>query len=193
MQIEYEATFANIDKDEMRARLQDAGAELLKPEFLQKRTTFSLPSGHEIEGGWLRVRDEGDKITMTLKVVQNGNIEEQKEITLQVDNYAQAEYFLQSIGCERKAYQETKREVWKLDSVEVDIDEWPFLSPYVEVEGKNEAEVKAVSTKLSFDYGTALFCSVGHLYERQYGIPEAVINDETPVITFEMDNPFIKK
>jgi len=37
MQIEYEATFSDIDKDEIRGRLKSVGAELVKPEFMQKR------------------------------------------------------------------------------------------------------------------------------------------------------------
>lgn len=51
MDIEYEATFENVDKDEMRTRLEKAGATLCRPEFLQKRVVFNLPSGHEINGG----------------------------------------------------------------------------------------------------------------------------------------------
>lgn len=34
MQIEYEATFENIDKDEIRDRLKKAGARIVKKEFL---------------------------------------------------------------------------------------------------------------------------------------------------------------
>ena len=41
MDIEYEATFENIDKDQMRAKLKQAGAELVKKEFEQKRVVFS--------------------------------------------------------------------------------------------------------------------------------------------------------
>jgi hypothetical protein len=40
MNIEYEATFYPIDKDEMRGRLKKAGAKLIRPEFLQKRDVF---------------------------------------------------------------------------------------------------------------------------------------------------------
>ncbi|TAK96315.1 CYTH domain-containing protein [Patescibacteria group bacterium] len=190
MQIEYEATFTDIDKDDMRARLRKAGAKLLRPEFLQKRVVFKLPAGHEIEGGWLRVRDEGDKITMTLKAVKDGKIEDQKEITLQVDNFQQAEYFLTSIGCQKKAYQENRREVWDLDGVEVDLDEWPFLPPYVEVEGASEDKVKQVSKKLGFDYTQAKFCAADTLYNLHYGVSKEMINNQIPLITFEMDNPF---
>src|SRR3989344_1894216 len=69
MKIEYEATFVKVDKDEIRERLTSVGAKLIKLEFLQKRITLNLPSGHELKDGWLRVRDEGDKITLSLKVV----------------------------------------------------------------------------------------------------------------------------
>ena len=191
MKIEYEATFPNINKDEIRQRLKTADAELVRPEFLQKRSTFNLPKGHEIKNGWLRVRDEQDKITMTLKVVKAGKIEEQKEITLKVDDYAQAEYFLQSIGCEKKSYQETKREIWMLEGVEICIDEWPFLEPYVEIEGNSQEAVKNISTKLGFDYFRALFCSVDVLYRMKYGMPEEEV-DRIPLITFESKNPFLK-
>lgn len=191
MQIEYEATFTNINKDEVRSKLKQAGAKLIKPEFMQKRVVFNLPTGHEIDGGWLRVRDEGDKITTSLKVVKNGKIEDQKEICLEVDNFDNAVMFLQKIGCEKKAYQESKRELWILDNVEITIDEWPWLEPFVEIEGKSEAAVKQASHKIGFDYNQALFCAADKLYNMKYGISEEKINNHTPEVLFSGDNPFI--
>lgn len=191
MNIEYEATFEKVDKDEVRARLRAAGATLVRPEFLQKRVVFNLPSGHEIPGGWLRVRNEGDKTTMSLKVVNGDRIEDQKEICLKVDDFDAAVQLLAMVGADRKAYQETKRELWALNGVDVTIDEWPFLEPFVEVEGKGEAEVRAVSEKIGFDYATALFCSVDTLYARKYGFEEDVFNNHSSLVVFDMDNPFV--
>ena len=94
MDIEYEATFENVDKDDVRSRLKAAGATLARPEFLQKRVVFNLPKGHEIPGGWLRVRNEGDKTTMSLKVVSGDRIEDQKEICLKVNDFDAAVQFL---------------------------------------------------------------------------------------------------
>ncbi len=190
MNIEYEATFTNIDKNEIRSRLSEAGAELIKKEYLQKRFVFELPSGHEIKGGWLRVRDEGDKITMSLKVVDGARIDDQKEIQLVVDDLNKAKDFLASIGCPEKAYQENKREWWRLDEVDITIDEWPFLEPFVEIEGQSEESVKAASGKLEFDYSQAKFCSVDTLYSEKYGFSLDKINKEMPRIVFDMDNPF---
>ena len=99
---------------------------------------------------------------------------------------------LESIGCEKKAYQESKRESWELDNVDITIDEWPFLEPYVEIEGKSEEKVKQVAEKLGFEYAKALFCSVDTLYNKKYGVSEDIINNHTPEIIFSGKNPFIK-
>jgi len=190
MKIEYEATFPNVDKDEIRERLKKAGAALERPEFLQKRIPLNLPPGNEIPGGFLRVRDEGDKITMTLKIVDGEKISDQKEIILTVDSFDEAVNFLRALGCTDKSYQETKREIWQLDGVEIMIDEWPFLEPLVEIEGLSEDAVKKVSEKLGFDYAKAMFCTVDKIYAKQYNIPISRINKGTPKLTFNMKNPF---
>src|SRR3989338_3633089 len=106
MDIEYEATFININKNEMRAKLKKAGAKLIRPEFLQRRNVFHLPKRCKIKGGCLRVRDEGNKITTTLKVVDGVKIHSQKEINLEVDDFEKASQLLVVLGCKKKAYQE---------------------------------------------------------------------------------------
>lgn len=189
MNIEYEATFPNIEKDDVRKRLKVAGAVLVQPEYLQKRIPFWLPNKENAENSWLRVRDEGDKVTLSLKTHNGKNIENQKELCLEVNNFDDAVELLESIGCTRKSYQETRRELWMLDGVEITIDEWPFLDPFVEVEGKDEESVKNVSKKIGFDYGTALFCSVGSLYVQRYGIRPDKINTLEKLV-FNMPNPF---
>lgn len=191
MNIEYEATFLNIEKDDVRNRLKAAGAVLVRPEYVQKRKTFQLPKEKRSEGAWLRVRDEGDKITMSLKIVDGKAITDQKEICLEVNEFSSACELLTMIGCEEKSYQVTKRELWTLDGVEITIDEWPFLDPFVEVEGKDETSVRSVSEKLGFDYNTALFCAVGTLYQLKYDITLDEINNRTPLLDFDMKNPFV--
>ena len=37
MAIEYEATFININRDDIRKKLKKSGANLVKPDFLQKK------------------------------------------------------------------------------------------------------------------------------------------------------------
>jgi len=159
-----------------------------------KRYTFNLPKGHEHKDKFVRVRDEGDKITLTFKIVPVGGaaIDEQKEICFKIDDFDKAVDFLKTIGCQEKAYQETRRELWQIGQTEICIDQWPFLEPLVEVEGQSEAIVKEVSEKLGFDYSKALFCAVGAIYAQKYGVDENFINNHIPKINFEMENPFLK-
>jgi len=192
MEIEYEAVFTNIEPESFRAVLTSAGAELARAEYMQTRSSFNLPESVLTQKGWARVRDEGDKITMSVKSIEGEGIESQKESCVTVDSFKQAESLLTQLGCDKKAYQETKRELWMLDGVEVTIDTWPFLEPFVEVEGSSEAVVKAVAEKLGFEWAAAKFCEVDTLYSEKYDISTDQINNHTPEILFDMDNPFIK-
>ena len=188
--IEYEAKFISIDKDNVRERLKLAGAKLVKPEFLQKRVVFNLPTGHEISGGWLRVRDEADKITMSLKVISGSKIKDQKEICLKIDNFQEAVKFLETIGCNKKSYQENRRELWGFKDVEVAIDEWPFVEPFIEIESDSEDKVKEVAKNLGFNYTQAFFGATDIICQKEYGIPLDVINS-IPEIRFDMKNPYL--
>lgn len=190
MKIEYEATFANISKDEIRERLKKADAVLVRPEFLQKRYSLDPPDASNRKRGWIRVRDEGDKITVSHKTDHGEGIEKVTEHTINVDDFEGSKILLESIGCRTKSYQETKREVWNLDEVEICIDEWPYLEPFVEIEAENESLVRETSKKLGFDYKKAVFGPVSVLYSKKYNVPERIINKEMPKITFEGKNPF---
>ncbi|NTU69386.1 CYTH domain-containing protein [bacterium] len=191
MNIEYEATFIDINKDDIRDKLRSIGAKLIKPEFMQKRHVFSLPKNHKLKNGWVRVRDEGDKITMSLKDV-GSKIHEQKEARLVVNDYNEAVTFIEKLGFPAKAYQESLRELWVLGGVEITIDTWPFLDPIVEVEGVSEEAVKTVSKELGFNWSQAKFCSADTLYKEKYNISEDIVNNHTPKLIFEMKNPFVK-
>jgi adenylate cyclase class 2 len=182
MKIEFEATFIDLDIDTIREKLKVLGAKLLKPETLMKRIVFTPPQ--TMPGAWLRVRDEGDKITLSLKQVTGEKIEDQTELCLTIDNFDQGVSLLESLGCVRKSYQETKREEWHLDGVEITIDTWPGLEPFVEIEGKNESAVRQTTEKLDLNYNEALFGSVDIIYEKKLGIPPDVINNRTFEITF---------
>ena len=65
MQTEIEAKFLDIDPEALREKLQSIGATLVHSERLMKRKVFDLPDQtFQQSGAWVRVRDEGDKITL---------------------------------------------------------------------------------------------------------------------------------
>ena len=185
MNNEIEASFLDIDKDEIRAKLKAAGATLGYAEILMRRVVFDT-GPHS----FARVRDEGDKIVMTYKNYLNDkDIMGCKEVNLVVDSYDEAIKFLRGCGLEEKARQETYREMWRLDGTEVTIDTWPWIPTYIEVEGGSEESVWQASEKLGFTKEEAHFGAVDHIYQHYYGVDMDIVNCETPVINFEMEPP----
>lgn len=171
MKPEIEATFINIDKEQIRAQLKSLGATLLQPETLMRRTIFDID-----DYSFVRVRDEGNRITMSYKHLDSLSLSGMKEICLTVDNFDEAINFVKALGLKPKAEQETYREEWQLDGVEVDIDTWPWIPSYIEIEGPSEAAVKAVAGKLGFDMQDALFGSVDQVYNLYYDVTRRDIN-----------------
>ncbi len=193
MQTEFEAKFTGVDIIALRARLSSLGAQLLQSETLYKRAVFNPPPALAKKGFYGRVRDEGNRVTMSLKSTGKvSTIDQQKEIELIVTSFESAVDMLVTLGFEQKAYQETKREKWQLAGAEICIDSWPFLESFVEIEGSSEQQVKYIASQLGFDYSSAIFGAVDVLYAAKYGIDTKQINMGTPRIVFGMQNPFLK-
>ncbi len=186
MLTEFEATFIDYEKQDLRDRLKKAGAKLIQPERLMRRANFNPPKTGDIETAcWLRVRDEGNKITMSIKEVAGIKINDQKENCLEINDFEQGVEFLKNLNCKQKSYQETKRESWELNGTELEIDTWPGLESFLEIEGQSEDEVKKVAEKLGLDYNKAIFGAVDLIYQKKLNIPPEVINNHTPELTFE--------
>lgn len=171
MKPEIEATFTKIEKNQLRVQLKQLGATLLQPDTLMRRTIFSID-----DHSFVRVRDEGNRITMSYKHLDSLSLSGMKEICLTVDSYEEALNFVKAIGLKPKAEQETYREEWRIDDVEIDIDTWPWIPSFVEIEGPSEAAVKEVAAKLGFKMDDALFGSVDQVYNLYYDVTSQDIN-----------------
>lgn len=185
MQTEIEAKFLHVDHDQIRKRLRAAGASCAQTMRLMRRKNYDYPDGRLSSSfnGWVRVRDEGDKITLSYKQLNDRTLLGTKEVSLTVDSFEAADAFLRSIGLEVNSYQETKRESWVLGDVQVELDEWPWIDPFIEIEGPNEAAVHEVATRLGFDVTAAVHGSVEVAYQAEYDVTEDEI-DSWPEITF---------
>lgn len=184
MEIEIEAKFLDIDAGVLREALKKCNATLVHDECLMRRKNFDHTDGRLEEiGGWIRVRDEGDKTTLTYKQLVDRTIEGTKEIEVVVDGFDKTCDFLLAIGMDNKSYQETKRERWEFDGVEVTIDTWPWIPTFVELEGGSEEKLKKVAEKLGLDWAKAMHGSVETAYQACYNVSEAEI-DSWETITF---------
>jgi adenylate cyclase class IV len=102
--------------------------------------------------------------------------------------------FFKDLGYEQKSEQESLRETWEKDGVEVMMDTWPFLETYIEIESDSESRVKALAVELGFKWSEARFgASLAPIVKEKYGLSENEVNNNTPKIVFGEKNPFDKK
>lgn len=190
MQTEIEAKFLHVDHAAIRDKLTELGATCKQPMRLMRRKNYDFSDGRlsTERNGWVRVRDEGDKITMSYKQLDDRGLHGTKEVNLTVDSFEQADAFLTALGLEPTSYQETKRESWTLDGADIELDVWPWILPYLEIEGSDESTVKAIAAKLGLDWSAAQHGSVEVAYHAEYDTTDQEI-DDIPVITFEEPIP----
>ncbi len=184
MKTELEAKFSAIDPADLRAKLEKVGAKRVHPEILMRRKTFDLPDRKLYKtGGWVRVRDEGEKITLSYKQMNDRTLHGTKEITVIVNSFEETCALLRAMGMEEKSYQETKREAWNLGRVEITIDTWPWVPTFVEIEGDSEESVRKAAADLGLDWSKAMHGSVETIYQMHYDFTDEEI-DHWPSITF---------
>ncbi len=171
MQAEIEAKFIDVDIEDVRARLKTAGATLEQPMRDMRRVLIE-EEHHLAERSFLRIRDEGDKVTLAFKrkTAKKGEdtATSTHEIETTVGDFDTAVQLFAEAGWNYITYQESRREQWRCDSAEVTIDEWPWVNPYVEIEGESEDTIRRLAEKLGFDWSAAVFSSVNAIYRRDY-------------------------
>lgn len=189
MKTEIEVKFLNIDLDAMREKLQSIGAVCDQPMQVMRRVTFDTPE-MKSKNGFVRVRDEGHRITMTYKQYNEMSLTGAKEIELNVNSYEDALLFVQAVGAKTKSTQEARRELWHLDDAEIVLDEWPWLNPYMEIEAPSEESVKKTATALGLNWDEAAFGDINVAFRSQYPHmreDEAIYN--LPDIRFDLPLP----
>lgn len=177
MQTEIEAKFLDADHESVRRKLKELGATCEQPMRLMRRKHFDYPDFRlGKKGGFVRVRDEGNKITLSYKQVDDLTINGTKEVTVAVNSFEEAEKLLGILGLKVKSFHESQRESWRLGDIEVELDEWPWLPPFVEVEAASEKQIWHVAGQLGLDKQKAVHGTVDFVYARYYDITESEVN-----------------
>jgi len=189
MEIEFEAKFLEINKTDLIEKIKSLGGKLKKGLTLYKRSVFGLC---DVKRGYVRVRDEGDKITMTAKLYKNPKFPEEYELELKNNNnFEQGEAFLQALNLDKKAYHETMREKWTIPKTngkelcELAIDYIPGLPVYVEVECNSKADLNKCIKMLGLPKDKMMFGAYGQVFVHYYGMTRTDIDNNVPSITFQ--------
>lgn len=86
MKTEYEAKFLQIDIDAIRSRLRAADATLEQPLRLLRRIVYESPQ-LKAKNAYIRVRDEGHRVTLTYKQFDALALDGAKELEVVVSDF----------------------------------------------------------------------------------------------------------
>ncbi len=184
MKTEIEVKFINITIDAIQQRLLAAGAVCEQPMRLMRRALMETPD-MAAKDAFLRLRDEGNRVTLTYKQHLKTGIEAANEIETTVDDFDATKALLEASGMIFHTYQESRRETWKLGDVEVVIDEWPWMPPYIEIEGDNEASIREAAATLGFSWDEAVFGGVDVVYRMLYPAMSVRGVIDIPLVRFD--------
>ena len=169
-EIEYEVRMLEIDREEILELLKSNGAIKVK-EGLQQRYVYDFNPVQKHK--YIRVRTDGIKTTLTIKQNLGDTIDGTKELEMEVSDFETANQILNELGYTPKGYQENYRLEYELDGVKFDIDRWPLIPEFMEIEGPNEEAIYSILDKLKISRESV---TAEGAYEH-YGIDSSELED----------------
>jgi predicted adenylyl cyclase CyaB len=185
---EFEAKFYPVNKEEFRERLRKIDAKLVIPERKMVRLVADWRENPVLSNReCIRVRNEGKVIRLSFKTFADDpkEVTDQEEIETEVGNFDATVKILKQAGLKFNRKQETLREEWRYNEVQITIDTWPGLQAYTEIEGDSEMGVKEVAAALGFDWDNKLVMPASGLYSKVYGISEEQALEGISSISFD--------
>ncbi len=189
---EFEITFLEVDVPDLEKKLASIGAQKIG-EYNYSRALFDYPDFRmNNRHAWLRLRTDGKETSLTYKErigvqSRDGSISDEgmKEIEVEVSNFEGTYKILQSVGFVVKREEQNRRIRYKKGNTYFDIDSWPMIPTYLEVESRSIAEARESAKELGLDPNAGLIFSPKQAYAK-YGYDM----DDYSSITFEK---FVKK
>ena len=120
---------------------------------------------------WIRLRDTNGKATIAVKhILAKGDnkLQQMLETEIEVESIKKANELLEALGYSYKSYQEKRRITYILKSHEIDIDYWPGIPPYVEIEGTSESDLETFLKEIGYSIKDTVSCTADEVY-RMYG------------------------
>ena len=158
--IEIEVRFININVDDIKRHLIKLKAKNLQ-ENLLKETIFYNKN--------LSWRKEGKFISY--KHHKKSSIYGAEEVEIEVNDYEKTKTLLIKAGFTAFREQEKLRHSFILNDVIIDIDKWPSLPAYIEIESDSVVKIKKIVKKLNLEWKDAIFEDAKIIIEKYYGIP----------------------
>ena len=121
------------------------------------------------ENKWLRLRQSNDKVMLTSKHIlekNKTNFQNVVETEIEVSSLEETNLLLESLGLAKRNYQEKTRYSYKYKSAEIEIDIWPLLKPYIEIECDDENTINEIVVLLGVSDKEIVSLNTEQLYKR---------------------------
>lgn len=169
--IETEVRFLDIDKDTLLKKLTALGAKD-HGEVLLEEIIFYDPERNWLkQGKVVRLRKNKTKTQLAFKHHKEQTITGAVEVEFEVGDLDSAALFLEHVGLKAFRCQEKKRHTFTLGDSTVDIDTWPRVPTYVELEGPSEVTLRKLAADLGLDWSKAVYDNALRVIEIHYNIP----------------------
>lgn len=150
--------------DILELPLSEMLAKLQSKAFSDKISSYKINPNK-----WIRLRKSNDKIELTTK-----HVFDKKEMEVQAvgerevitSSFEETNSILESIGIVRRSYQEKVRYSYKLDGADIEIDLWPMLNPYMEIECDDVSTIESIITRLGLETKEVVSINTQQLYHR---------------------------
>lgn len=166
-------------------RMTDIVAELsydnteLIDKFLSDKISNVFMSYSVNPNKWIRLRQTGNKCTFTIKHIlgrytdENGvrhhDVNNVLEYEVPVSDLEGMKKNLELLGYYHKNYQEKRRIQYQYQGLEIDIDLWPHIPAYMEIEADSFDQIMSLVDELRISHGEIVSMNTDDVY-RKYGI-----------------------
>lgn len=137
-------------------------------EVLNKQEVLEfIKQFHNNSKKWIRLRKTNKKTTIAVKHILADNttsLQQMLETEIEVESMQKAKELLQALGYSHKSYQEKRRKTYELEKYEIDIDTWPSIPTYMEIEGENEDDLNYILNKLGYKIEDTISCTADYIY-----------------------------
>lgn len=176
---EYELKVLEIDIEAMKSRLNKIGATYIWTKNFKRYVYDAKPKEY---WRWLRLRTDWSSTELTFKhIVDESAIDWIKEREVKVDNFAMTNLLLEQLWYKPKAFQENIRISYSFNKCDLEIDQWPWIPPYLEIEWSNKSSVEETLKLLELWDAFVTSDNTTKIYQR-YGIDNL---ESIPHLSFE--------
>ena len=170
---EIETKVLEVDVEEIKNKLKSLGAKEIQD--IRLFVDWYCPVGIEKDNHpwYLRVRktSEGkNEISWKSLPKITGNTRHSEEVNINVSDAMLAGKLFENIGLENYAHQEKDRVSFTLEDWNFDLDQYPGMPAYLEIEGKSHEHVQEAIKLLNLNDHRSIGEGERILIEKEYGL-----------------------